>query len=360
MQSVEWGEYKIDDLFEKIKTNSIKNYSVGILPATTAIVTNNQIGKYICSKTATILENVFSATANGFGRVFYQPKPFTVLQDSYAFKFKDASVEIEKIYPFFLTSLNIIYNKYDWGNKSGWEKVRNEYIQLPTKNNKIDYEFMENFVAELEAQRVAELEAYLTATNLKDIKLTYEEEQALENYNNIVWDDFSYDEFFTIVSIKTKLSKSDFSKYGKTPVFSAESTNNGIMGYTDICPTYFVNEKNPIYVLFGDHTRRFNFANLDFCVADNVKLLSVKNNLNIKNLLFITTSWQKMIPNKGYARHWSVAEKCLFKLPTNNGKIDCGMMELIMSALYKQVIKDVVEYADLKTKTTKDVINKKG
>ncbi len=49
-----------------------------------------------------------------------------------------------------------------------WAKIKKEKIQLPTKNGEIDFEFMEKFIAELEAERLAELEAYLTATGLKD------------------------------------------------------------------------------------------------------------------------------------------------------------------------------------------------
>jgi cytochrome c553 len=35
-------------------------------------------------------------------------------------------------------------------------------ILLPSKNGKTDYAFMESFVAEMEAERIAELEAYLS------------------------------------------------------------------------------------------------------------------------------------------------------------------------------------------------------
>lgn len=38
---------------------------------------------------------------------------------------------------------------------------------------------MESFIAELEAQRIAELEAYLLAADLTDYSLTEEEEKAL-------------------------------------------------------------------------------------------------------------------------------------------------------------------------------------
>ena len=53
-------------------------------------------------------------------------------------------------------------------------------VTLPTKNSKIDFDFIEEFVAELEATRLAELEAtrlaeleaYLEATGLRDYTLT--------------------------------------------------------------------------------------------------------------------------------------------------------------------------------------------
>lgn len=40
--------------------------------------------------------------------------------------------------------------KFGYENKAGWEKVKKEYIQLPTKNKEIDFEFMENFISAIE------------------------------------------------------------------------------------------------------------------------------------------------------------------------------------------------------------------
>ena len=47
-------------MFEKINTKNVINNEKGDLPATTAILSNNQIGKYISKNGATILKNVFS------------------------------------------------------------------------------------------------------------------------------------------------------------------------------------------------------------------------------------------------------------------------------------------------------------
>ncbi|MDP4041537.1 restriction endonuclease subunit S [Mycoplasma mycoides] len=168
------------------------NNEVGSLPATTAVVSNNQIGKYISPIGATILSNVFSATANGFGKAFYQPREFTVLQDSYAFTFKDKIIDPNDCYAFILGVLNKIYVKYNWSNKSGWNKIKNEYIKLPIKENKIDWTFIKQINAELEAQHIAELEAYLKVTGLKNFELTDEEQKAIREYDKVAGGGLNY------------------------------------------------------------------------------------------------------------------------------------------------------------------------
>jgi hypothetical protein len=42
------------------------------------------------------------------------------------------------------------------------EKIKSERIQLLTKNNKINFDFMEKFIEDLESERIAKLETYLS------------------------------------------------------------------------------------------------------------------------------------------------------------------------------------------------------
>ena len=59
------------------------------------------------------------------------------------------------------------------------------YTHLPiTTSGEIDFEFMESFIAELEAERIAELEAYLLATGLTDYILTAEEKAVLQAFRD--------------------------------------------------------------------------------------------------------------------------------------------------------------------------------
>ena len=161
---------------------------------------------------------------------------------------------------------------------------------------------------------------------------------------NVEWGEYTYKDLFYDIPIKRKLDKTYFDTNGKTPVFSAESSNNGIMGYTNISADYITANSTPLYIIFGDHTRNFNIATEDFCVADNVKILIPKIKLSIDTLLFITSAWKKCIPNKGYCRHWSIAQKVFFSLPTKNNQIDFDFMERFIAELEAERIAELEAY----------------
>ena len=189
-----WQEFRIGDLFEKIKTKKLefkaqdlKNRRDEIynLPALTAGVENQGLAYYVPRENATILKNVISVSANGAntGVMFYQPNDFTVLQDSYAIKFRYKELSNSQ-YLFFVAALQkSIRFQFDWSNKAGWEKIKNRFISLPVlTNGEIAFEYMESYIKELEAERLEELEAYLLTTGLKDYKLTEQEKVILQDF----------------------------------------------------------------------------------------------------------------------------------------------------------------------------------
>ena len=120
---------------------------------------------------------------------------------------------------------------------------------------------------------------------------------------------------------------------GKYPTFSSDSTNNGIVGYSNLSPSFLCDEDCPIFVIFGDHTRTFNIAQTSFNVMDNVKVLKPNKKYKLSELLFITSSWKKGIKNLGYARHWKIAKEAKILLPTKNNQIDFDFMESFIAEL---------------------------
>ncbi|GAA8743417.1 hypothetical protein HpDR98_06990 [Helicobacter pylori] len=280
LNAIKWGEFKLGDLFEKIIIKPLPYQTAQLpkektptheLPALTAGILNQGLNNFVPKENATILKNVISISANGAntGATFYQPHEFCVLQDAYAIEFIGDKKLNDKEYLFFVCAISkVIYNnsKYEWTNKAGWNKVKNELISLPLKPTAntqtledIDFTFMEKFIAELEQCRLAELEAYLKATGLENTTLSNDEENALNVFNNsgggntpcgLTWQSFRLGDLFEVLPSK-KIYHANTIKIHDTqiensyPYVVRTATNNGIKGFIIDDPT-FTNEKNTL------------------------------------------------------------------------------------------------------------------
>lgn len=345
-------------MFEKIETKNVIRNNIGDLPATTAVLSNNQIGKYISRENATILKNVFSATANGFGKVFYQPYEFTILQDSYAFKFKNNDIDISKIHSFIVGILNKIYQKYNWGNKSGWAKIKQEKISLPVKKDReIDFAFMENFISQLEACRLSQLEAYLLVTGLKNYTLTPAEEQALTDFQNgkVKLGEFNLENLYG-KSTRGKRLKSADRINGDLPFVTAGEAETGVSAFIGNDVEIFAANTTTID-MFGSA----KYRNYEYGGDDHIAVVHTEK-INKYAAIFVTTAIHKSsyTGKFSYSRNFYAkdADELNIYLPTTNNIPDYSMMEILISAVQKLVIKDVVEYADRKIEATKKIINK--
>ncbi len=183
---INFYNYKIWDLFEKVKVNSLKLKTSELpsiasdmfsLPALTAGIQNQGLNNFVPRENATILKNVISISANGAntGATFFQSKEFTVLQDAYAIRWKYNSFSPTNMQYLYLTSAvaKSIYWSYEWTNKAWWEKIKKESIVLPTINNQIYFEFMEDFISAI--QKLV----------IKDVVIFTEEK--MKAYKEVVW-----------------------------------------------------------------------------------------------------------------------------------------------------------------------------
>lgn len=160
LKKIEWGEYRIGDLFDKINTKKLPykakelpSNATGeyILPCLTSSFMNQGLNYFAPKENATILKNVISIPSNSdVYRAYYQSKEFTVLSDAYAICWKDKNIKITSNQYLFMT---LCINKvtdlpiYSYKNKlGGWNVVKNKYILLPQTNGKIDFYFMEKII----------------------------------------------------------------------------------------------------------------------------------------------------------------------------------------------------------------------
>ncbi|MDK2801754.1 MAG: restriction endonuclease subunit S [Oscillospiraceae bacterium] len=123
-------------------------------------------------------------TVDMFGFSFYRQFNYKIVTHARVFSLKPKFEISENQGLFLVNSFYFLSQKFAYDNMCTWSKISDYKIQLPTKNGEIDFDFMESFIAELEAGRIAELEAYLLTTGLKDYTLTQQEQQALDDFDS--------------------------------------------------------------------------------------------------------------------------------------------------------------------------------
>ena len=266
---------------------------------------------------------------------------------------------------------------YDYGNKFNRDSMNKTKIHLPTQNGKIDFAFMEQFIAELEAERIAELEAYLRVTGLSDYILTEEERAVLEAFRNgkiswggvklpngqevtnIGWKMFRIGELFEINSYKKRFdaNKVQIEEVG-FPYVVRTALNNGIRGYINE-DVEFLNEGNTIS--FGQDTATMFYQEKPYFTGDKIKIVKCKDeSFNKLNAHFFIAAMGKAFSSFSWGSSSfsvEIIKNQNISLPSTQGVPLYAYMEVFIRAVQKLVIKEVVEYADRKIAGTKEIVN---
>ena len=130
---------------------------------------------------------------------------------------------------------------------------------------------------------------------------------------------WEYKKFETCINKTPKpkqVKTEDYNSGTKYPIVSQE--DKLISGYYDD-ESYVFHIDSPV-VIFGDHTRVLKYVDFDFVVgADGVKIISPKQDLNAKFLLYYL-QWYK-IPNLGYSRHYKLLKELNIPLPPKSTQL---------------------------------------
>ncbi|ARI81714.1 restriction endonuclease subunit S [Microcystis aeruginosa] len=360
---MEWGVFNLEELFGKStrgKRLKSEDRISGTLPFVTAGEKDEGISAFIGNDVTVFSENTI--TIDMFGSAKYR---------NYKYGCDDhiAVVHTQKLpkpVAIFITSA--IHKKSYTGE---FHYGRNFYakdadilnISLPTNNGKIDFEFMESFIAELEAERIAELEAeriaeleaYLLATGLKDYTLTDEEKQVLDDFENIKWGTFNLEKLFG-KSTRGKRLKSADRISGNLPFVTAGETDEGISAFIGNDVNIFPKNTTTIDMFGSAKYRNYRYGGDDhIAVVYTEKLPKLAS-------IFVTTAIHKSSYNGqfNYGRNFYAkdADELNISLPIQNNQPNYAIMETFISAIQKLVIKEVVLYADRKIAATKTVVNK--
>lgn len=350
--------FRLDEVFEKVKTNTLPYKAKQLptspegiynLPALTAGIENQGLSCFVPRENATILKNCISVSANGAntGAMFYQPNEFTVLQDSYALKYKGNEVIGEKEYLYLISVMQkIIKGNFDWSNKAGWERIRSLEISLPVREvEEIDFEYME--------ARIKELEEALRVMGLHDTKLTEKEEDALSH--KPTFKKFKVKDLFDAQTGDVDLQQKDVNGKGIFFVNSGLS-NCGIKGKTDRPAKTF--PSNTITVDFWGNAF---YRDFEYKMATHNHVFSLSGDI-IKNervglYLIVQMSYFKKCFSYTNMGTWTKIKELEIELPiTDSDRFDFDYMENYILAIEKQTVQKIYDDKGIVINTAKKIV----
>ncbi|MCD8282301.1 MAG: restriction endonuclease subunit S [Prevotella sp.] len=345
LAEVEWGEYKIGDLFA-IKGTGSFNSDALVDGSEYDYVTRTSLNQGILRETGFVNnENINPAGTWSLGLLqmdfFYRKKPW------YAGQFVRKvipKIKIEGNSVLFFSSilnrlkpklLSVLVRNVD-------DTFINANVILPTKDGKIDFAFMECFIAELKARRIAELKAYLSITGLDDYILTEEEQNALNNHQEWKWSTFNLEELYGKSTRGKRLKSADRIK-GELPFITAGEKDEGLSDFIGNKVTVF--SKNTTTIdMFGSA----KYRNYVYGCDDHVAVVHTEFLPKLASI-FVTSAINKSSHNGqfDYSKNFYAkdADALNIELPSINGSPDYELMAIFISAIQKEVIRDVAEYA---------------
>ena len=371
LSSVKWGEYKLGTLFDIDNTSSF-NTDMLVAGDEYDYVTRTSLNQGVLQSTGFVnKESINKSGTWSLGLLqmdfFYRKKPW------YAGQF------VRKITPkilipqgallFFSAVLNrqkpvllsVLVRNID-------KTFKNTTVKLPvTENGEIDFAFMESFIAELEAERVAELSAYLKVSGLDNYKLSTKELAALDKLNKVTWCKYRMGDLFEKVktnklSYKAKELPTQAKGEYILPCLTSSFRNQGLNYYAPLQGATIL--KDVITIPQNSDVYRAYYQSANFTVLSDayaIKWVYDARKLSREQFLFMVMCINKVtdLPIYSYKNKlggWNVVRDKYIQLPQSSGEIDFDFMNEFVSALIKLTVKNVIDYTDKKLAGAKQVI----
>lgn len=391
---VKFQKFRIGDLFTAesgdtdLKKVDIENNGV---PVITSGVQNYGILGLATRKAKVIPKNTI--TVDMFGNVYFRDFEYKMVTHARVFSLIPKQNITRSIGLYFQTCLSKHKRKFSYDNMCVFTKLENETIELPIADaGKLDVEFIENYIRQLEADRLQQLEAYLIATGLNDYALNDEEKKILSlsqinvsdevRYSkNVVEDEqikfrefklavsyfkngkkvnVSNDGLFNIMSTKKKINANTITFGGKYPYVARGENQNGIRGYINFDENYLNPEKT---ISFGQDTATMFYQPKAYFTGDKIQVFSLNNKygkLNENVALYLIAAVKRALVNFAWGQSSFALEaisELNITLPIdNNNQLHLDYMENYIRTIEKLTIKDVVEYKDKMIVLTKEII----
>lgn len=356
---------------KRFDANKVQVFQDGKNPYVVRTSSNNGQRGFIVEDESYLNEGNTISFGQDTATMFYQEKPYFTGDKIKVLKAKNKKFNKNNA-QFFISTMAKAFSTFSWGSSSfNVNIIENQKLTLPTQNGKIDFAFMEQFIAELEAERIAELEAYLRVTGLSDYILTEEERAVLEAFRSgkiswggvklldkqqvkgIEWRVFNLEKLFGKSTRGRRLRSQDRIS-GNLPFVTAGEANEGISDFIGNDVIVF-SENTTTIDMFGSA----KYRNYKYGGDDHIAVVHTEN-VPKYAAIYVTTAIHKVsyAGQFSYSRNFYAkdADNLNISLPSVQGKPMYDYMEVFIRAVQKLVIKDVVQYAERKVAATRAVV----
>ena len=152
----EWKDFAVPEIFQKIQRGKrLKNadHIPGIVPYVSSTANNNGVDDYIEATEGTrVFKNCISlANSGSVGTAFYEPFAFVASDHVTSLECNEAN---EYVYLFLATVLERQGSNFNFNREINDLRIKKMRVMLPvTDDEKPDYQFMEEYVRELMAEK---------------------------------------------------------------------------------------------------------------------------------------------------------------------------------------------------------------
>jgi len=259
----------------------------------------------------------------------------------------------------------VISKKFSYNEKATKIALKNTFISLPVDNsNNIDYKYMENYISELEEERISELTAYLKVSGLEDYSLTITEKEVIEKFNHNLIKTRKFklgegkDRLFDITTTKKKFNANCIKFGGKYPYVARSSINNGIRGYITEDEQYLNNANT---ISFGQDTATMFYQEKPYFTGDKIKIMTYREKELDKNLAcYLIAVMKKAFQNFSWGQssfNETILKNIEIEIPiATNNEIDYKFIDTFINAQQKLAIKSVVDWRDQEINITKGIL----
>lgn len=268
-----------------------------------------------------------------------------------------------------IVAINKVLSKY--GGYSSYPTLatlQEDVLLLPQNDGKIDFDFMDSFISDIEAESISELEAYLKVIGLDNYELSNQELKALQEYKTIEWQEYTIGSLFNRISTKklpykAKDLPTEATAEFDLPCLTSSFRNQGLNYYVPKNSAKVL--QNVISIPSNSDVYRAYFQSREFTVLSDayaIQWTDEEGELSNYQYLFMVGAINKVtdLPIYSYKMKlggWNVVKDKNILLPVVDNEIAFNFMEDFTRGIAKLAITDIVKYVNDYKILHKDLID---